>query len=135
MIESSIFLAIKSRLDTWTETDMVIANTVYTPVATRPYVFAQFVGLDTDIETLSYNCGNEYRGLLNLSVFVPINTATLAQHLGLANRVGALFPAGTKLTYQTTTAEIFQTPRIIGNSLIDNSHNRLEVQVNYRAWG
>lgn len=133
-MEGEIYLAFKARLDTWTECYVKLPNVDYKPQAKTPFVMAQFVGLDSDTLILANNCGDEFSGILNLSVFAPV-TWTYASHVGLAQRIAGHFPSGHVMTYGGKSVRISRRSKVIGNSVLESNMCRLEVQVYYNAWG
>lgn len=136
MIEVNAWLALKARMDQWTECPVMYPGVIWTPDASLPFLIVQDVGLSADdASTLSYNCGAEYRGMFNVSVMTPLNTWTYAQQKGLAARVGNHFVYGSTLSYGGTNVKLTQPSRIIGNTRYDSTHNRLEVQVPWLVWG
>lgn len=133
MIESLVYEALRTRMAGWTECKIVQPDEVYTPVATTPFIIAQFVSLDTDNAPVGWRCGDEYRGILNMSVCAPV-LWTMTQHLGLANRIMAFIPGGSQYSYSGVSVNIYQNPRVIRGSRLDNAHNRLEVEIPWRSW-
>lgn len=135
MNEAEAWLALKGRMDQWTECAVMYPDTVFTPDAQLPFLIVQDVALSADTQPIGYNCGSEYRGILNVSVMAPVRTWTYAQHKGLAAKVAAHFVQGSSLTAGSTTVRLTQRARIIGNVRFDATHNRLEVQIPWLAWG
>lgn len=135
MIQAEAWLALKSRLDAWTDTAKMYPDEIYTPQGTVAFIIAQDVSLDFENVTVSTNCGSEYRGTLNVSVMVPAKTWNYAQHKALAAKVCQYFAFGSEISYNTARVKIYAPPRIIGNPRLDGAHNRLEVSIPYRYWG
>lgn len=136
-LEYKIWLALKNRLSDWGETPVYYDNEVYTPLANRPYVLAQYVGLDSGFAGLiGRNCGDDHRRLLNLSIFTPIGQGyDMTVMLGYAGRLSDHMWQVPILYYDDATIEITDRPTIVGNSMPNPPWNRLELQVNCRAWG
>lgn len=134
MIEGRIWLALKPRLQTWTESDMAFPDQVYNPTADRPYVYVQTVWLDYPSDTLSFDCGEEYRGYLAASIRVPVGWDHAA-HLGMAGRVMELFTYGAKYVYSGLTVQIHEKPRLFASSYLDGPFNRIDGRIPFRAWG
>lgn len=84
---------------------------------------------------MGYDCGEEYRGLFNVSVMAPISNWNYTQHKALASRVALHFAQGSTLSYGATEVKLTQRARILGNVRLDSTHNRLEVQIPWLAWG
>lgn len=136
-LEAKIWMALKNRLGAWTETPVYFADEVFTPAADKSYVFAQYVGLASGFGgTVGYNCGDDYRRLLNLSVFTPIGQGyNLAVALGYAGRLSDTMWSAPVLYYSDATIQITNRPTIIGTPTPNPPWNRIELQVNCRAWG
>lgn len=135
MIETDAWMALKSRMDQWTECAIMYPNVVFTPASNLPFMIVQDVALSADTQSVGYGCGEEYRGIFNVSVMAPVSTWNYTQHKALASRVAAHFIQGSKLTYGSTTVKLTQRARILGNVRLDSTHNRLEVQIPWLAWG
>lgn len=135
-MEANAWLALKARMGTFTETntDVVYVGDGYSPIADRPYIFVQFVPTSYETMLIDPDCGEDFRGILNLSVFTPTSWGASA-HLGLAQRVARHFTYGAKYTASGATVTIYQRPKIIGSIRLDGGHNRIEVQVAWRIWG
>src|SRR5690606_22769875 len=108
MIEGKIWLAVKSPLAAFTECKVVFSeDKEYQPAADIPFIYVQRVWQEDPDEVLSLDCGNEYRGFLNLAVRVPV-TWDYAAHMGLANRTMASCQYGAKYEYDTGTVQIHE---------------------------
>ncbi len=133
MVEGKIWIAVTSPISGFSECDVILSGEVYYPEATKPYAFCQAIWQDYDDGLLSFDCGSEYRGLLNIAVRAPVKW-TYAQHAGLAGRILDLFTYGGKYTYDDISVQIHSKPKFFGSSYLDNSHNRIDIQVPFRAW-
>lgn len=114
--------------------DVVPVETGYKPIATKPYIFANFIPREYESGLIDPDCGEDYRGILNISVCVP-TTWNYAQHAGLASRIANHFAYGAKYYYNDNAVSIYQRSKILGAPRLDGGHNRLEVQVWWRIWG
>lgn len=133
-VEAKLWLAIKARLDTWTETAKYYPGDVFNPGAATPYLIVQDVSVDGDTRALQVSCGESIDGRLNVSVLVPIGW-TWAQHKGLAGRVADFLNSSGAMTYSDVTVRFNQRARSSGSPILDQSWNRCEVTVPYRTWG
>lgn len=133
-IDGKIWLSLLSRINQWTETPVMMPDTVFNPTAAQAYLIVQPVNLATDDRTIQFNCGDEFRGLLNISVMAPLRWS-YSQHVGLAGRVCDWFPAGAVYAYQDARVTVYSRARSLGAPRLDQSWNRVEVQVPWRAWG
>lgn len=136
-LEAKIWMALRNRLSAWTETSVYFADEVFEPAANQPFVIAQYVGLSSSFEgTLSYDCGDDHRRLLNLSIMTPIGQGyNAAVALGYAGRLADTMWAAPILYYSDATIQITERPTITGQFTPNPPWNRLELQVNCRAWG
>lgn len=135
MIEGKIWLAVKSPLLSFTEYKVVFSeDAAYNPVANTPFIYVQPVWQEYPDEVLSFDCGNEYRGFLNLAVRVPV-TWDYAAHMGLANRAMASYQYGAQYEYDNITVQIHERPHLFGSSYLDTSHNRIDARIPFRCWG
>lgn len=132
--EGKIWVALKSRLDSWTETDLMYPGETFQPNAAEPFLIVQDVGLETDTAAINPDCGEALRGLLNLSVMAPL-TWNWAQHKGLCGRLSDFLNASGVMSYSDARVRFTQRPRVIGSPRLDEGHNRVELQCEYRCWG
>ena len=134
-IDGKIFLALKDRLDDWTECSVYVSPDVpQTPGTTSPYVIVSDVRLDTDTRYTGASDVDEYRGVLNLSVMAPM-AWTSAQGLGLCGRIADHFDKGAWYAYSDCRVQIMKRPRVIGTAYVDHGMQRYQVQVMWRAVG
>ena len=133
-IDAKIWLAIKARLDLWTETSIYYPDTVYNPVATQAFLIVQDVSTDGDTRAIKVNCGEDITGIINVSVMAPLGW-TWAQHKGLSGRIADHINASGALTYSDATVRFSRRARASGSVRLDQSWNRSEVQAPYRTWG
>jgi len=134
LIDGKIWLALLSRITAWTETPVMLPDSIFNPTANQAYLIVQPVNLSTDDRTIQFDCGDEFRGILNISVMAPLGWS-YSQHVGLASRVCDFFLAGAVYTYQDARVTIYSRARSLGAPRLDQSWNRVEVQVPWRAWG
>lgn len=133
-VEAKSWLALLSRLSQWTECDIALPDEKFEPTAGEPYLIVQPVGLSYENEVITVNCGDEHRGVLNISTVVPF-TWDYAAHIGLSGRVCDFFPNGARYIYDDVSVHILDRPRVLFAPRIDGSGNRQELQVNWRVWG
>jgi hypothetical protein len=132
--DGKIWLAIKARLDQWTETAKMYQGEVFTPDSKQPFLIIQDVGLDTEYKAITTDCGESLQGIINVSVMAPL-TWTYAQHKGLCGRVGDFLTASGRMVYQDAVVRFPDRPRVLGTPILDQAHNRAELQCPYRCWG
>lgn len=135
-MEPIAWLALKSRMDAFTEAgvDIAYVDSGYTPQATKPYLFVQFVPTAYQSGVVDPNCGEDYRGILNVSVFTPTSW-TMAQHLGLSGRVAAWLSDTRSYPWIDYVVKLTRKTKIISQPRLDGAHNRVEVQAYWRIWG
>ena len=133
-IEAKIWLAIKARLDQWTETTAYYPEDVFDPSATDRFLIVQDVSVDGDTRAMQTGCGEAIEGRINVSVMVPLNW-TWGAHKGLASRVCDFLNASGTMSYSDATVRFNQRARSSGSTRLDQSWNRCEVIVPYRTWG
>lgn len=132
--EGKIWLAIQGRLDLWTETAKMYPGQIFQPSASSPFLIVQDIGLDTSDRAIRQDCGESLRGLLNVSVMTPI-TWNWAQHKGLCGRLSDFLADSGVMAYQDANVSFSQRPRVNGSPRLEEKHNRVEVQAEYRCWG
>ena len=134
-VEAKIWLAIKSRLDTWTETPIVYQDDIIKQIAEQAFILVQDVGVDySGVRPVAQDCGEPIDGRLNVSVMAPLKWKW-AQHKGLASRVADLLNGSGVMFYADATVRFNGRARIIGAPIIDQAWNRCEVQIPWRCWG
>lgn len=136
-LEAKIWMALRNRLAAWTETPVYFADDVFDPAANQAYVIAQYVGLASGFSgTVAYDCGDDHRRLLNLSIMTPIGQGySAAVALGYAGRLSDVMWQTPTIYYSDATIQITERPTIIGTPTPNPPWNRIELQVNCRAWG
>lgn len=132
--DGKIWLALESRLDDWTETPYMLPGSVYQPSANQSFLIIQDVPTESDTRAISPACGEAYEGLINVSVMVPIGW-TFGQHKGLCGRVADFLNSTGIMTYSDARVRFTTRAKTLSASRLDQSWNRLEVQVGYRCWG
>lgn len=134
-IEAKMWMAIKDRLDSWSETAVYYPDRKYNPTATDAFLIIQDISTDGDTRAISLDCGEDITGILNVSVLVPL-TWSWAQHKGLSGRVSDYINSSGPLTYSDATVRFYRRARMSGaGARLDESWNRCEVQAPYRSWG
>lgn len=136
MIEADIWLAILPQIEGFTEAgvDVVLPDTVYSPIATRAFIYVNPTWFPYDSGIMSFDCGDEYRGQINAAVRVPLHWEYTA-HIGLANRFMARFPAGSQYTSGSVVAQIYEKPTLNASAYLDGPLNRIDCTIPVRAWG
>lgn len=132
--EGKIWLALKSRLDDWTETEKMYQGETFQPNASEPFIIVQDVALETETAAINPDCGESLQGLINISVMAPL-TWNWAHHKGLCGRLSDFLNASGIMTYSDAQVRFTQRPRVIGSPRLDEGHNRVELQCQYRCWG
>ncbi len=133
-IQAKAWLALLGRVNQWTETPVMLPDTVFNPGADKAWIGFSPVGMMPVDRGVQYDCGNEFTGFLNVSVMVPTRW-TYASHAGLAGRVCDHFGYGSRYSYDDCVVTIHNRPFIDGAPRLDSSWNRLDVSVRWRAWG
>lgn len=133
--QGKMWLAVKARLQAWTECKVMFPEEAYHPSATSVYVIAQNVATQYGgVLPVQAECGQPIVGVINLSVMVPTDYGYDA-HIGLAGRVADHFSNVLRMTYQDISVEVSGRPLIQGSAMLQAPWNRIEVQVPIRAWG
>ena len=131
--DGKIWLALKSRIDQWTETHVIDPDEKLFPNANTAFLIVTPVSIPFDAGIIGYNCGDEFRGFLSISPMVPIGW-TYAQHAGLASRVCDHFAAGSKYTYQDAVVIIHARAKISTSPRLDAAWNRIDLDVPWRCF-
>lgn len=133
--DGKIWLAIKSRLDAWTETPVMMPKETYVPTVTGPFIIAQHVTTQYGgLLPIQVDCGIPLVGFMSLGVCAPTDWQYPA-HIGLASRLADHFADGSRMTYQDISVQVTQRSRPLGTVSLEPPFNRLEVRVDWRAWG
>lgn len=133
--DGKIWLALESRINQWTETPVMMPKETYVPKVTGPFVIAQHVATDWGgFLPVSVECGIPLVGFLSLGVCVPTDWK-YSQHIGLASRLADHFADGLSLTHQDISVQVTRRSRPQGAVSLQPPFNRLEVRVDWRAWG
>lgn len=133
--DGKIWLALQSRLSTFTEFPVMLPMSNYAPTASNAFIIVQQVSLDYGGPLpINPNCGVAFSGFMSLGVCAPTDW-TYAQLVGLAGRIADHFPNNHKLTYQDINVRINGRSRVDGNLSLQAPWNRLEVRVPWIAWG
>lgn len=134
-IQGKMWLAVKARLQAWTECKVMMPNEAYQPTAKTIYIIAQNIATEYGGRLpVKVDCGQPITGVLNLSVLVPTDYGYDA-HIGLAGRIADHFSNGLRMTYQDATVEVSGRALVQGTPALQAPWNRIEVQVPIRAWG
>ena len=133
-VEGKIWIALLSRINQWTETPVMLPDTVFQPSANQSYLIVQDVGLESDTRAIQQSCGEAIEGTINVSVMVPIGW-TWAAHKGMASRVADFLSNSPPMVYQDAVVRFTNRARVLGAPRLDQSWNRVEVQCAYRCWG
>lgn len=133
--DGKLWLALKSRLDQWTECKVMLPMENYAPTATQTFIIAQNVSLEYGGPLpIHAQCGVPFVGNLSMGVCVPTDWS-YSQLVGLAGRVADHFSDGLRMTYQDLTVEVSGRSKVSGTVSLQAPWNRLEVSVPWRAWG
>ena len=133
--DGKAWLALKNHMDDWTETPVYYSPDVpQTPGVDAPYVIVTDLRLDADTRYVQGNAPDEYRGVLNIAVMVPMGLTT-AQAMGLAGRVADHWPKSEWHEYDDCRVQVMKRPRVIGAAYVDHGMMRYQVQVDWRMSG
>lgn len=133
--DAKVWLALRSRLEAWTETPVMMPKETYVPTTTSPFVIAQHVTTQYGgLLPVSVQCGVPLTGFMSLGVCVPTDWDYSAQ-IGMAGRLADHFSDGLRMTYQDISVQVTQRSRPLGAVSLQPPFNRLEVRVDWRAWG
>ena len=133
-VEAKLWMAIKTRLDQWTETQKYYPDDVFNPTANSAYLIIQDVSVEGDTRAVKVSCGEAIEGRLSVSVMAPLGWSW-AQHKGLSGRVCDFLNASGDMVYLDASVRFNQRARSSGSPRLDQSWNRCEVIVPYRTWG
>lgn len=134
LIQAKAWQAILGRINQWSDTAVMLPDTVFTPQADESWIGVQPVGLSPVERGIQYGCGNEFTGFININIMVPVGW-TYGQHAGLAAKVCDFFPHGARYAYDDAAVTIHERPYIDGAPRLDAAWNRLDVRISWRAWG
>lgn len=133
--DGKLWLALTTRLNQWTECPVHLPMENHAPTATDSFVIVQQVSLDYGgLIPITAECGVPFVGFLSLGVCVPTDWS-YAQLVGRAGRLADHFADGARMTYQGLTVEVSGRSKVSGTVSLQAPWNRLEVRVNWRAWG
>lgn len=133
-IEGKIWLALRARLEQFTECAIMWPMEVYEPDASQAHLIVEPVTVDPDIASSDYGCGEENRGFLNIRIMTPLQW-NYAQSSGLKGRVAALFPAGWQGAYGGASVLVWRKPKGLGTPFREAAWNRQDLRVDWRSWG
>lgn len=135
MSNASVRAALESRLATWAAARspalaVVWENVPSDPAQGQSYLRAFLLPADTESQDLE-GLHRGYRGLLQVSVVVPINTGPGAA-VGIADELAALFPVNGRYTSGSVTTQIIG-PASAGAAQQEPQAFALPVSIPYRA--
>lgn len=134
-IDGKIFLALRSHLAGWTECPVYYSpDAPQSPNVSEPYLVVTDMRMDADTRFAGNDDPDEYRGVLNIAVMVPVGW-TYAEGLGLAASVSDWFPKGAAFAYDDCTVKIMARPKIVGAPYQDDGRMRYPVNVRWRSSG
>ena len=134
-IDGKIFLALRAHLDGWTGCDVYYSPDVpQQPGVTSPYVIVTDLRLDVPTRYVGQFEADEYRGVLNIAVMVPMAWTT-AQSMGLGSAMADHWPKGVWLAFDDCRVQVMKRTRVIGSAYVDHGMMRYQVQVDWRAVG
>lgn len=135
LIDGKIFLALKTHMDTFTGAAVYYSpNVPQDPTRSTPHIVIDDVRIDTDTRYTQADAPDEYRGILNMSVMVPMQW-TAAQAIGLASATADHWDKGAWYAYDDVRLQAMRRPKIIGAGYQDAGMIRYPVQVMWRAVG
>ena len=133
--DGKLWQAILARLNQWTECTVHLPIGNYHPKATDSFIIVQQVSLDYGGPLpIAATCGVPFVGFLSLGVCCPTDW-NYGQLVGRAGRVADHFSDGLRMTYQDLTVQVSGRSKVSGTVSLQAPFNRLEVRVNWRAWG
>ena len=133
--DGKIFLALKEHMDTYAEADVYYSPDVpQQPGVSSPYLLVTDLRIDFGTRFVGANDKDEYRGVLNISVMVPM-AWNASQAIGLCGRVADHWPKASRHVYDDCSVQIMKRPRVIGAGYVDHGMMRYQVQVEWRAVG
>jgi len=134
-IDAKIYQALSARTDSFTGATVFYSPDVPDqPLSDQPYIVVDDVRVSEPTRFVQGDAVDEYRGLWNISVMVPM-AWTGAQAMGLASLVCDHFAKGAKYSANGATVQILARPKIIGTGFQDMGMIRIPVQVQWRAVG
>lgn len=134
-IDGKIFLALRNHTDTFAGADVFYSPSVpQQPGKSEPYIVIDDVRSDFATRYVGVSEDDEYRGVWNLSVMVPV-VWTSAQAIGLASDVCDHFTKGAWYAYDGARVQIMRRPKVVSAGYQDHGMIRYPVQVMWRAVG
>lgn len=134
-VDGKIWMAIKSRLQSFSGCKVVMPEENYNPDAADKFVLVQFVGTEYGgVLPVSVLCGEPIAGFLNLSVAYPTDLG-FDSHIGLTGELIDHFRSGVKMTYADVSVGVTRKPTMSGNVVRQDAWNRIDVRADWRAWG
>ena len=134
-IDAKIYLALAAHTNTFTGAAVYYSpNVPVKPDVGSPYVVVDDVRLDFATRYVQGGAVDEYRGIWNVSVMVPMSW-TGAQAMGLAAKVADHFDKGARYAASGVSVQIMKRPRIVGAGFQDAGMIRFPVQVEWRSVG
>lgn len=134
-LDAKIYLALISRLKLMSGGYTIVEpHETYPTAADTAFLVVQDVRFDPTAPYVGGNSSNENTGQFVVSVMTPLSW-THAQILGIAGLIRDHMPKTAKYTESDVTVEITATPYYNGNSRRDDSFNRIDVVIGWRAAG
>lgn len=134
-IDAKIYLALSAHMDTFTGAAVYYSpNVPVKPDVETPYVIVDDVRTDFATRFVQGDAADEYRGIWNVSVMVPM-AWTGAQAIGLASLVADHFDKGARYVSSGVSVQVMKRPRIVGAGYQDMGMIRYPVQIEWRASG
>lgn len=134
-LHGKAWLALKTRMDQWRETRIQYPFENIKPQASEAFIIVDPAMVEYDTPTLSYDCGEENRGFLNIRIMTPVGDYDYAASSGILGRVESMFREGTRLRYDDCKVEIYRRPQALGIPTLENAWNRQDLRVYWRSWG
>ena len=134
-IDAKIFVALKSHMDDFSECAVYYSPDVpQTTSSYDPYAIVTDVRLDFDTRFAGSLDPDEYRGIMSISVMVPMNWS-YSQGIGLASLVADHFKKGDAYSYDDCTVKVTRRSKVIGTPYQDVGMHRFPVLVYWRTSG
>lgn len=134
-LDAKVYQALINRLNTMSGGyDVVEPGQTYPTAADTAFILVQDVRFEPDAPFIGGTSSDEHRGMFSLSIMTPLSWSH-SQTLGIAGVIRDHFPKTLDLYYSDVKVEIMRTPYIDGNTMRDESWNRCNVMIRWRAAG
>lgn len=134
-IETKIWLALKSRIDTlpfgW---GVAWPGEVFRPAGNAPFLRVGLVHAAPARQFIEYGDPHQRTGFLILTIVYPLNGAMTAQHFEqMAGTIAAHFPDGEEMTYDGLTVTVPEYPQMMGG-YAEDSYWQMPVRIKWECF-